>query len=122
MTRHQRIRMSALSLVFFLALPMATSVSAQESGAVCVLKIDRTGGKMRFAVRQADAAQFTAAGFQTISCPASLDSAARAIGEHCTNLRALNSKSRELIQELYGLSLESMCGAHDAWLRSRAGS
>jgi hypothetical protein len=121
MTKHRRIRLPAFLLAFCAALlPFAAPVSAQEPAAVCVLKTDRTGGKMRFTVRSADAAQFTAAGFQTVSCPASLDSAAQAIGEHCGNLRALNAQSRQFIQELYGLSLESMCGAHDAWMLTRA--
>ncbi len=112
-------RLMALAFALLLIAPFALPAAVQESAAVCLVKTDRTGGKLGFAVRRKDARRFTAVGFQVVSCPVSLDRAAAGIGARCARLRRLDGHSRSFIQELYGLSPEAMCDAHDAWARSR---
>ncbi|HEU0225846.1 MAG TPA: hypothetical protein VFR29_10455 [Steroidobacteraceae bacterium] len=117
----QPSRRIALTVAFLLIAPFTTPASAQETGAVCLVKTDSTGGKLGFAVRREDAARLTAAGFWVVACPASLDRAAAGIGRRCARLRGLGERSHAVINELYGLSVQTMCDAHDAWVRTRPG-
>lgn len=94
--------------------------AAQEPEAyACLSKTDATGGRMRFAVLEADAAKFRRAGFRQIDCPASPDETVRAQEARCMRLRALASEGKETVRELMGLSVEAMCEATDSWVAAR---
>jgi hypothetical protein len=118
--RHARKQRAVAAIaVLLLCAAFTTPAPGQETSTVCLVKTDSTGGKLGFAVRREDAARFTAAGFQPVACPASLDRAAAGIGRRCARLRGLGERSQAVINELYGLSVETMCNAHDAWVRAR---
>ena len=119
---------AALIAVFISALAVAASgptnafaQSADGSSApICLLKTDRTGGELGFIVLPQDAAMFESAGFSAVSCPASLDSAATHIAARCTRFRGFSAGAKAFIADLYGLSVDQMCAASDAWTQSRA--
>lgn len=97
----------------------APAQETQAEAIVCLAKTDRTGGRMRFIVREANAGKFEQAGFQRIDCPASPDEAIAAQEARCTRLRAHPAEGKEIILKLYGLSIDDMCAATDAWVSSR---
>lgn len=101
------------------AMPEEVWSSERLEPVVCLAKTDETGGKLGFAVLRGDAQRFLRAGFTRETCPESLDRAEAGIGARCERLRALDSEGRKLVATLYGLSVESMCDAHDTWAWSR---
>lgn len=117
-----RFRVPAISLlpVTFICLSFTeASGQAAETGA-CLVKTDRTGGTLRFIVREADAPAFEGAGFTRFDCPQSLDQAAQNLAARCTRFRNLDDVGQEMLRDLYGLSVAQMCAATDAWIASRA--
>jgi hypothetical protein len=101
---------------------MSFGAAAQEPEAsVCLAKTDRTGGRLAFIVRESDAAMFENAGFTPIACPASFDEAAVTLAARCTRFRSYDAYGQQVISDLYGLSVDQMCAATDAWVRTQSG-
>lgn len=114
----------AFFVIGFVIGASALQPSAAEEPAethVCLVKTERSGGRMGVVVLPEDAARFEQAGFQRAQCPASLDSAKDGIGARCARLRALDAEGKRMIREAFGLSVEELCAANDAWAQSRAG-
>jgi len=86
---------------------------------VCLAKTDATGGRMRFVVLEADAATFEAAGFQRFACPNITQLIVDGQHDRCVRLRTSSSEVVEIVQSLYGMTIDEMCVATDAWVNAR---
>lgn len=83
---------------------------------ICVTKRDSSGGWLGFVVKPSAAGKFRNAGFSIIPCPAAADKAPGSTPFVCEHLRGLGERSRQVIMELYGISVDEMCEEVDRWV------
>lgn len=111
--------MTSILAIAALFLPGASHAQSAPANA-CVSKSDATGGRLRFVVVESDATLFEQAGFQRVSCPEITQEIIAGQSARCERLRGQEQADQDAIAALYGLSVEQMCGATDAWVSSTA--
>lgn len=107
----------AALFVFAASLFAAGAAVGQPGGAtVCLIKTEPSGGSLRVAVPAPRAVGFEQKGFERVACPADVDRQALidAGVARCARLRAETTKGRSLIEQVFGIQIETICAAAEA--------
>ncbi|MFZ5616939.1 MAG: hypothetical protein ACOZAA_06425 [Pseudomonadota bacterium] len=106
-------------LVAFALVAFWLGAAAAQSTPVCLGKTDATGGRMRFVALEAHAGAFESAGFRRFQCPTLSRTIIDGQKARCDRIRASIDVGKNMLADLYGLSVTQMCDATDAWFSTQ---